>query len=173
VREWSTQERPKWTSREGHFARSLAVMTMTISRLDAARAVPDLYRAMNALDGAVSKSGLDARLQELLKFRVAQMNGCAYCMDMHSRDAIAAGERPERLHVLAGWRAAAGWFDEREHAALALLESITRLGDHGVPDDVYDAAAEEFSETELGALIFLAMTVNAWTRLGVATKMSP
>jgi AhpD family alkylhydroperoxidase len=120
VREWSTQERPKWTSREGHFARSLAVMTMTISRLDAARAVPDLYRAMNALDGAVSKSGLDARLQELLKFRVAQMNGCAYCMDMHSRDAIAAGERPERLHVLAGWRAAAGWFDERERAALAL-----------------------------------------------------
>ena len=148
-------------------------MTTTTSRIDVEQAAPELYRAMLRLDGAVGKSGLDPQLQDLLKFRVAQMNGCAYCMDMHGRDAVTGGERPERLYVVAGWREAGDLFDERERAALALLESITRLGDHGVPDDVYDAAAEEFSETELGALIFLAMTVNAWTRLGVATKMSP
>jgi AhpD family alkylhydroperoxidase len=148
-------------------------MTTTISRLDAKAAVPELYKAMIGLDDAVSRSGLDAGLQELFKLRVAQMNGCAYCMDMHSRDALAAGERNERLHVLAGWREAPSWFDDRERAALALAEAMTHLHPHGVPDEVYDAAAEQFSDAELGALIFLGMTINAWTRLGVTTKMSP
>jgi AhpD family alkylhydroperoxidase len=148
-------------------------MTTTISRLDVERAAPEIYKAMIRLDGAVTKSGLDSGLQDLLKFRVAQMNGCAYCMDMHSRDALAAGERPERLHVLAGWREAPTWFDERERAALAFAEAMTDLGPHGVPDDVYDEAAAQFSDAELGALIFLGMTINAWTRLGVTTKMSP
>jgi len=148
-------------------------MTTTISRLDAKRAVPELYEAMIGLDTAVSNSGLDPRLQEIFKLRVAQMNGCAYCMDMHSRDALAAGERNERLHVIAGWREASSWFDERERAALALAEAMTHLGAHGVPDDVYDEAAAQFSDAELGALIFLGMTINAWTRLGVTTKMSP
>src|SRR5919106_5418265 len=125
-------------------------MTMTISRLDVERAVPEIYKAMIRLDAAVTKSGLDSGLQDLLKLRVAQMNGCAYCMDMHSRDALAGGERPERLHVLAGWREASDWFDERERAALALAEAMTHLGPHGVPDDVYDEAAAQFSEAELG-----------------------
>jgi AhpD family alkylhydroperoxidase len=148
-------------------------MTTTISRLDAKGAVPELYKAMIGLDTAVSNSGLDPRLQEIFKLRVAQMNGCAYCMDMHSRDALAAGERNERLHVLAGWREAPSWFDDRERAALALAEAMTHLGARGVPDDVYDEAAAQFSDAELGALIFLGMTINAWTRLGVTTKMSP
>jgi alkylhydroperoxidase family enzyme len=74
------------------------------------------------------------------------MNGCACCMDSHGRDAIAGGERPERLYVLAGWREARAWFDEREQAALALIEAMTDLGEHGVPDDVYDEAAAQFSE---------------------------
>jgi AhpD family alkylhydroperoxidase len=148
-------------------------MTATISRLDTKRAVPELYRAMIGLDAAVTSCGLDRKLQELIKFRVAQMNGCAYCMDSHRHDAIAAGERPERLFVVAGWRETRGWFDEREQAALALAEAMTHLGAHGVPDDVYDEAAARFSEAELGALIFLGMTINAWTRLGVTAKMSP
>jgi AhpD family alkylhydroperoxidase len=148
-------------------------MTTTTLRLDAKRAVPELYAAMIGLDDAVAKSGLEPVLQDLLKYRVAQMNGCAYCMDMHGRDAVGGGERPERLYVVAGWREARGWFDEREQAALALTEAITDLGPHGVPDDVYDTAAEHFSDSELGALIFLGMAINAWTRLGVATKISP
>jgi AhpD family alkylhydroperoxidase len=138
-------------------------MTTTTSRIDAEQAAPELYRAMLRLDGAVAKSVLDPQLQELLKFRVAQMNGCAYCMDMHSRDAVAGGERPE----------AGDLFDERERAALSLMEEMTQIADHGVSDEVYDAAAEHFSEAELAALVFLNMTINAWTRLGVAAKLTP
>ena len=148
-------------------------MTTTTSRIDVERAAPDLYRAMLRLDTAVSSSVLPAQLQELVKFRVAQINGCAYCMDMHSRDAVAGGERPERLYVVAGWREAGELFDERERAALAFAEEMTHIADHGVSDDVYEAAAEHFSEAELAALIFLGMTINAWTRLGVTAKLTP
>jgi AhpD family alkylhydroperoxidase len=148
-------------------------MTTTTQRIDVEQAAPDLYRAMLRLDGAVAKSGLDARFQDLLKFRVAQMNGCAYCMDMHGRDAVAGGERPERLYVVAGWREAGALFDERERAALAFVEEITEIADHGVSDEVYDMVSEHFSEAEVAALIFLAMTINAWTRLGVAAKLTP
>jgi AhpD family alkylhydroperoxidase len=148
-------------------------MTTTTQRIDVEQAAPDLYRAMLRLDGAVAKSGLEPRSQDLLKFRVAQMNGCAYCMDMHGRDAVAGGESPERLYVVAGWREAGDVFDERERAALALVEEITEIADHGVSDQVYDGASEHFSEAEMAALIFLAMTINAWTRLGVAAKLTP
>jgi AhpD family alkylhydroperoxidase len=148
-------------------------MTTTTSRIDVQQAAPDLYRAMLGLDSAVSASALDPQLQELVKFRVAQMNGCAYCMDMHGRDAVAGGERPERLYVVAGWREAGALFDDRERAALAFAEEMTHIADHGVSDDVYEAAAEHFSEAELAALIFLVMTINAWTRLGVAAKLTP
>jgi AhpD family alkylhydroperoxidase len=148
-------------------------MTTTTQRIDVEQAAPDLYRAMLRLDGAVAKSGLDARFQDLLKFRVAQMNGCAYCMDMHGRDAVAGGERPERLYVVAGWREAGAVFDERERAALAFVEEITEIADHGVSDEVYETVSEHFSEAEVAALIFLAMTINAWTRLGVAAKLTP
>jgi AhpD family alkylhydroperoxidase len=148
-------------------------MTTTTSRIDVEQAAPELYRAMVGLDGAVAKSGLDPRFQDLLKFRVAQMNGCAYCMDMHGRDAVAGGESPERLYVVAGWREAGALFDERERAALAFVEEITEIADHGVSDEVYDAVTEQFSEAEVAALIFLAMTINAWTRLGVAAKLTP
>ena len=148
-------------------------MTTTTTRIDVEQAAPDLYRAMLRLDAAVGESALDPQLQELLKSLVAQMNGCAYCMDMHSRDAVAGGERPERLYVVAGWREAGDLFDERERAALAFAEEMTHIADHGVSDDVYEAAAEHFSEAELAALIFLGMTINAWTRLGVAAKLTP
>ena len=147
--------------------------TTTSSRISAKRAVPELYQAMLGLDAAVSNSGLEGKLQDLLKFRAAQINGCAYCMDMHSRDALAAGERAERLNVVAGWRAAGARFAARERAARARTQAIKRIADGGVPDDVYDAAAEQFSESDLGALVFLAMTINAWTRLGVATGLTP
>jgi AhpD family alkylhydroperoxidase len=148
-------------------------MTTTTQRINVQQAAPEIYRAMLRLDTEVGKSGLEARLQDLLKFRVAQMNGCAYCMDMHGRDAVAGGERPERLYTVAGWREAGVLFDERERAALAFVEEMTRIADHGVSDDVYDAAAEHFSEADLAALIFLGMTINAWTRLGVAAKLTP
>ena len=139
--------------------------TLTSSRLNAKRAVPELYKAMIALDEAVTNSGLDPLVAELVKIRASQINGCAYCLK--------AGERPERLHVLAGWREAPTWFDDRERAALDFTEAVTKIGPHGVPDEIYDAAAEQFSEAELGALLFLVMTSNAWNRLAVATNTSP
>ena len=147
--------------------------TITTSRLSAKRAVPELYKAMIELDAAVAGSGLDPQLQELVKIRASQINGCAYCLDMHAADAIKAGEKHERLHVLAGWREAPTWFDDRERAALDFTEAVTKIGPHGVSDDTYDAAAEQFSEAELGALLFLVMTSNAWNRLAVATNTSP
>jgi AhpD family alkylhydroperoxidase len=147
--------------------------TLTSPRLNAKRAVPELYQAMLALDEAVTNSGLDPLVAELVKIRASQINGCAYCLNMHTRDALKAGERPERLHVLAGWREAPTWFDDRERAALDFTEAVTRIGPRGVSDDVYDAAAEQFSEAELGALLFLVMTSNAWNRLAVATHTSP
>jgi AhpD family alkylhydroperoxidase len=150
-----------------------AMSTITSPRLNAKRAVPDLYKAMLALDEAVANAGLDPLLQELVKTRGSQINGCAYCLNMHTSDAVAAGERHERLHVLAAWREAPTWFDERERAALAFTEAVTKLGPHGVPDDVYDEAAAQFSESELGALLFLVMTINAWNRLAVTTHTSP
>jgi len=147
--------------------------TLTSPRLNAKRAVPEMYRAMIALDEAVGNGDLDPLIQELVKVRASQINGCAYCLNMHTRDALKAGERPERLHVLAGWREAPTWFDDRERAALAFTEAVTRIGPHGVPDEIYDAAAEQFSEAELGALLFLVMVSNAWNRLAVATNTSP
>jgi AhpD family alkylhydroperoxidase len=147
--------------------------TTTTSRLSAKRAVPELYKAMIELDAAVAGSGLDPQLQELVKVRASQINGCAYCLDMHAADAIRAGERHERLHVLAGWREAPTWFDDRERAALAFTEAVTRIGPHGVCDEIYDAAAEQLSEAELGALLFLVMTVNAWNRLAITSHLSP
>ena len=147
--------------------------TLTSPRLNAKRAVPELYKAMLALDEAVTNSGLDPLVAELVKIRASQINGCAYCLNMHTRDALKAGERPERLHVLAGWREAPTWFDDRERAALDFTEAVTHIGPRGVSDDVYDAAAEQFSEAELGALLFLAITSNAWNRLAVTTNTSP
>jgi AhpD family alkylhydroperoxidase len=147
--------------------------TTTTSRLSAKRAVPELYKAMIDLDAAVADCGLDPLLQELVKLRASQINGCAYCLDMHAADAIKAGEKPERLHVLAGWREAPTWFDDRERAALAFAEAVTQIGPHGVSDEIYDAAAEQFSEAELGALLFVVMTVNAWNRLAITTHLSP
>jgi AhpD family alkylhydroperoxidase len=147
--------------------------TLTSPRLNAKRAVPELYKAMIALDEAVTNSGLDPLVAELVKIRASQINGCAYCLNMHTQDALKAGERPERLHVLAGWREAPTWFDDSERAALDFTEAVTHIGPRGVADDVYDAAAEQFSEAELGALLFLVMTINAWNRLALATNTSP
>jgi AhpD family alkylhydroperoxidase len=147
--------------------------TTTTSRLDAKGAVPELFQAMIALDSAVSASGLDPIVQELVRIRASQINGCAYCLDMHTKDALKAGERHERLHVLAGWREAPTWFDDRERAALAFAEAVTQIGPHGVSDEVFDAAAEQFSESELGALLFVIITVNAWNRLAVTSHTSP
>ncbi|GFE14828.1 alkyl hydroperoxide reductase AhpD [Streptomyces glebosus] len=141
-------------------------------RLHWAKLTPDVYKAMIALDAA-AKQGLDPTLVELVKIRASQLNHCAFCIDMHIKDAREAGETEQRVYLLNAWEEAAGHYTDKEQAALALTEAITLLTDGFVPDAVYDRAAGHFGDTELAQLIALITTINAWNRFGVATRMAP
>jgi AhpD family alkylhydroperoxidase len=138
-------------------------------RLLAGKQAPAVYRAMSAFDRSIE---LDAQLRELVKIRASQLNGCAYCLDMHTRDARAAGEDERRLATLAAWREAP-FFTARERAALALTDAVTRLGEHGVTDDVWHAAGAQFDEPELAQLLWAIVAINAWNRIAVATHLQP
>jgi AhpD family alkylhydroperoxidase len=132
---------------------------------------PEAYRALLALEGHVRKSGLDHRLLDLIDLRVSQINGCAFCVDMHSKDLRAAGESEERRALVCVWREAPS-FTPRERAALAFAEAVTTLGPTGVPDAVYEAARTELGDRALVDLTLAIATINAWNRLGV-TFQSP
>jgi AhpD family alkylhydroperoxidase len=129
-------------------------------------------RALNALDAAVRKSSIEPALQELVRARASQINGCAYCVDLHTRDALAGGDTERRLFALPVWRETP-FFSARERAALALTEAVTRLADHGVSDDVYDEAAKQFTEQELADLIWVITVINTWNRLGATARPWP
>ncbi len=124
---------------------------------------------MVALEGAVRSSGLEPLLLELVKLRASQINGCAYCMDMHGKDARARGEDEQRLHVLAGWREAP-FYNARERAALAWCEALTLLPDTGAPDEVFAEVKQQFSEEEIAALTFQIVAINGWNRLAVGLR---
>ncbi|MBV9803992.1 MAG: carboxymuconolactone decarboxylase family protein [Solirubrobacterales bacterium] len=111
----------------------------------------------------------DPRLRELVRVRASQINGCAYCIDMHTKDARAIGETDQRLYALAAWRETP-FFTERERAALAFCESVTLLAADHVPQSAYEAVAAEFSEEEVAALVSLIVTINAWNAIGVSTR---
>jgi AhpD family alkylhydroperoxidase len=117
-------------------------------------------------------TGLDPTIAHLVEMRASQMNGCAYCLDMHSKDARAAGEDEARLHLLPAWRESPA-YNERERAALALTESMTVLERRGVPDAIRDEAAARFDEEELGHLVVVIASINAWNRLQITTKAEP
>jgi AhpD family alkylhydroperoxidase len=146
--------------------------TQTVDRIKIYKTSPELYDAMMALSNAAAKD-VDAELGELIKIRASQINHCAFCLDMHTRDARKHGVSGQKLDVLAAWEEAGGLFTERERAALALTEAITELGDGHVPDEVYERAAEVFSERELGQVIALAVTINAWNRINVTVRLQP
>ena len=124
---------------------------------------------MIALDGAID---FDPRLGELVRLRASILNGCAYCVDMHTRDARAGGETEQRLYAVATWTEAP-FFDERERAALALTDAVTLVHDGHVPRGIYEAAAEQFDEAELAQLIWTIVAINAWNRVAVTTRMLP
>jgi AhpD family alkylhydroperoxidase len=140
-------------------------------RLNLIKGFPDFYKAMLALEEAAS-SGLDPALKDLVKIRASQINGCAFCVDMHTREARALGLSEQKLFGVSVWRDTP-FFTARERAALALAEAITLLGEHGVPDDVYDEAARLFDADELPRLIAISVAINAWNRISIATRMSP
>lgn len=129
------------------------------------------YRAMIDLDRA-SRPLVDPVIGELVRTRASQLNGCAYCLDMHTTDARKAGEQEHRLYALPAWRETP-YFTARERAALALTEAVTRLTDGHVPDEVYDEAAEQFDPQELAQLIAVIISINSWNRIAITSRMSP
>jgi AhpD family alkylhydroperoxidase len=137
-------------------------------RLDFDALAPRFSAAMNRLDAAAGE-GLDARLRELVRLHASVINGCAYCVDMHSKDARAAGETEQRLYSLGAWREAP-WFTPAERAALALTEAVTLVHRDHVPAGVVDEAARHFEPQALAQLIALVVTINAWNRIGVTTR---
>ena len=133
---------------------------------------PHINKAMNALDAASRRVSLPAPLLELVRARASQLNGCAYCVDMHSRDAREGGESERRLYALPVWRETP-FFTLRERAALELTEAATRLTGGGVDDATFARAAEEFTEVELAELIWTITVINAWNRLGATARPWP
>lgn len=142
------------------------------SRIDPTRHMKtDAGRAMLALQRAVDGSGLEHALLELVKTRASQINHCAYCLDMHTKDARAGGETEQRLYALSAWEEAP-FFTARERAALAWTDAVTRVADTHVPDAVYAAVREQFSEDELIALTWAIGAINVWNRLAVSFRLS-
>ncbi|MFD3422241.1 carboxymuconolactone decarboxylase family protein [Streptomyces decoyicus] len=141
-------------------------------RLPWAKLAPEVYKAMIALDAA-AKKGLEPALVELVKIRASQLNHCAFCIDMHIKDAREAGETEQRIYLLNAWEEATDFYSPKEQAALALTEAVTLLTEGFVPDTAYDRAAAHFGEAELAQLIALITTINAWNRFGVSTRMAP
>ena len=143
----------------------------TTQRMDLKSLAPRVYKAMIALDAAAGE-GLEPALKELVRVRASQLNGCVYCIDMHSTDARAGGESEQRLYALPAWPEAP-FYTERERAALALTDAMTLLSETRVPDDVYYRAAKHFDQQELAQLISLVLTINAWNRIGVTCRLEP
>jgi AhpD family alkylhydroperoxidase len=130
---------------------------------------PGLAKAMNGLERAAGQSSLEKPLREMVKLRASQINGCVYCVDMHSRDAVAGGDTWRRLNLVAVWREAP-YFTARERAALALTEAVTRLADREVSDAVWNEAAAHFSPEELAELVWQIGIINLWNRLGATAR---
>src|SRR6478735_10814440 len=141
-------------------------------RIDAMKVAPGAYKAMAGLQAYVDQSGLEKSLVELVKIRTSQINGCAFCLVMHTNDARKQGETDDRMHLLNAWREAPV-FSERERAALAWAEAITLVAEGHVPDDVYDEARKHFSEKELVDLTLAIVTINGWNRISIATRAQP
>lgn len=139
-------------------------------RLNIAKTVPDLYGAIRALDSAVVQSGMDTRLLHLVKLRASQINGCAYCVDRHVKEARADGVPEQELHLLATWRESP-LFSARDRAALAWTDVLTRLADAEIPDAAFAAVRAEFSEEEIGQLIVAIGLINIWNRVAVSCRM--
>ena len=142
------------------------------TRLNYARVAPGVYDAMDALDQYLAQCGLEETLLHLVRLRASQINGCAYCIDMHWKDLRALDETEQRLYSLAVWRECP-WYTERERAALAWAEAVTFVATGQVPDAVHAEVRPHFSDTELADLTLAVATINAWNRLSIAARLTP
>jgi AhpD family alkylhydroperoxidase len=141
-------------------------------RLNYAKQFPEGVHALLALGRAISESGLEPSLQELVKTRASQMNGCAFCLDMHTKDARAGGETEQRLYVLPAWRETS-FYTPRERAALAWTEAITNIQQGHASDEVYEEVRKQFTEAELVRLTLAITQINTWNRLAIAFRVEP
>jgi AhpD family alkylhydroperoxidase len=141
-------------------------------RIDYAKVSQGALNAMYGLEKYVSKSGLEPSLRELVKMRASQINGCAYCIDMHSKDARAAGETEQRLYGLSAWRETP-FYTERERAALAWTEALTLVAETHAPDEVFEHARRHFSEQELVDLTIAVVAINGWNRIAIGFRSEP
>ena len=139
-------------------------------RLNVSKASPDLYAAVLALDTAVKQSGIDGNLLHLIKLRASQINGCAYCVDMHVTESLADGITAKKLHLVSVWRESP-LFDDRERAVLEWTESLTLISQTGAPDNAYEAVREHFSDEQIAQLIVAIGTINIWNRIAVSSRL--
>jgi AhpD family alkylhydroperoxidase len=146
--------------------------TTTPRRVKIASHAPEFYQALIALD-EVSALGLDPKLAHLVRIRASQLNGCAYCLDMHTLDARHEGDTAQRINLVATWREARKFYTDQELAAFELTEAMTLISVGHVPDDVYAIAAAAFDQKELAQLMGLIIMINAWNRVGVSCRLEP
>jgi AhpD family alkylhydroperoxidase len=142
------------------------------ARFNYAKTAPGAYKAMLGLETYLHQCGLEASLLHLIKLRSSQINGCAYCLDMHWKDLRAIGESEQRLYSLDAWRECP-YYTDHERAALAWTEAVTLVADGHVPDTIHEEARRQFSEKELADLTFAIATINAWNRMSIASRTQP
>src|SRR6185436_19994698 len=142
-----------------------------MQRLNPFTASPEGFATLSKVEDYIKKSGLEPGLLALVRVRVSQMNGCAYCLHMHSQEALAAGEKEVRLHVLNAWHESA-MYSDRERAAFAWAEALTNIAQTHAPDDVYEQAKRQFSEKELANLSIAIAMINAWNRLAIGSRVN-
>ena len=141
-------------------------------RLNVPQVAPEGYKALIALEGYLHRTAIEPKLLHLIKFRASQINGCAYCLDMHSKDARAVGETEQRLYCLPAWRECP-FYTDRERAALEWTEAVTLLTEGHVPDDVFERVSQQFKGKDLADLNFAVVAINAWNRIAVPFRSTP
>lgn len=141
-------------------------------RIDREKLPREIYRALFEVQRAVNSSGLEPGLLQLVEMRASQINGCAYCIDMHSKDLRAGGETEQRIYALNAWRETP-FYTDRERAALAWTEAVTLVSQTHVPDDVYEGVRRHFSETEMGYLTLAITAINSWNRMAISFRTVP
>ncbi|SFQ28328.1 carboxymuconolactone decarboxylase family protein [Salibacterium halotolerans] len=142
------------------------------ARVNYAKTNPGILKAMKQMEDYKDTTGFDQTLIELIKIRTSQINGCAFCLDMHTKDARAAGETEQRIYCLNAWRESP-FYSEAERAVLALTEAVTLISEDGVPDAVYEEVLQHYSETAYIDLVFLIITINSWNRLAISNNNVP
>ncbi|HEY8955857.1 carboxymuconolactone decarboxylase family protein [Chitinophaga sp.] len=145
---------------------------MMEARMDVYKLLPGAFKAMMGLQTFVNESGLDKTLGELIKIRASQINGCAFCLNMHTKEARQMGETEQRIYGLSAWQEAP-YYTDKERAALALTEAVTLVSESRVPDEVYKAAQAVFSEQEIATIVMAIVVINSWNRIAITSRTQP